>query len=176
MMTDVMVDLETSGTDPERNLVIQIAAVKFNYETGEIGDIFDRCLAPVPNRHMDEQCRDEFWSKIPHVYEAICARVEDPAVVMKDFGEFAGHGLRFWSKPTSFDFPFVASYFRQFGLPMPFHFRIARDMNSFISALKGSPEPVRMQDVPFVGTVHDGLDDCIHQLTCLFEAKAGRFS
>ena len=173
--TDMMVDIETGGTDPERNPIIQIAAVKFNYATGEIGPMFNRCLGPAIDRLWDEGTK-QWWAKMPDTYEAICARVEDPAVVMADYAAFAETGPRFWAKPTSFDFPFVASYLRQFGHPNPCHYRHARDLNTFIAALKGGADHVWMRDVPFVGTVHDGLDDCCHQISSLFEAKEGRFS
>lgn len=174
--TDIMVDIETGGLDPCHSPILQIAAVKFNYDTGDVGGMFDRGLLPAPGRCWDESTR-EWWAGMPDTYESIAARAESPANVIRDFHAFADHDFyRFWAKPTLFDFPFIDSYFKQFGYENPFHFRYARDLNSFIAALKGGADHVPMKAVEFVGTVHDGLDDCINQISVLFEAKEGRFS
>jgi len=175
----MMVDLETNGTDPEHNAIIQIAAVKFNYATGEIGPAFDRCLAMAPSRYQDQGTM-EWWRSHQHVYDSIIARAEAPTQVMGDFFAFASHdapsgGYALWAKPTSFEFPFLSSYFRQFGLPNPFHYRKARDMNSFIAGLRGAPSHVDMQHVPSVGNEHNALDDVYYQLSVLFHAREGKW-
>lgn len=56
-MTDVMLDIETTGTDPGCAGIMQIAAIQFNYDTGEIGPIFNRCLSMAPQRFWDEDRR-----------------------------------------------------------------------------------------------------------------------
>lgn len=174
-LPDMMVDIETSGLSPDFNWIFQIAAVEFNYDTGEVGRVFDRCLLPVPFRGWDEGTRN-WWSNMPDVFDDISRRAEDPRKVMEDFAEFAGHAPRFWAKPAHFDFPFVGSYFRLFGIDTPFDFRMVRDVNTHISALQGHANKVKMEHIPFVGNEHNALDDAIYQLTQLLSAKAGVWS
>lgn len=177
MFTDVMVDLETTGTHIDNNAVIQIAAVKFNLETREVSvDSFNKCLSMAPNRYMEENCRTQFWAKIPDVYKAIVERMEPPEQVLRDFNDWALKDtsrdmLRFWGKPITFDYSFLASYYRQYNLPMPFHYRAARDLNSYISGLKGTPETVDVSHMQFEGVEHDGIWDCFHQIRILFDAQ-----
>lgn len=182
IFTDVMVDIETTGTDFSRNAIIQIAAVKFNYTTGEVSeDFFDRCLHIHPGREWDFECRT-WWSKQPQVLAQIQSRAEDPHTVVKAFYDWLlkdwpstqQEGLQFWSKPSHFDHVFISNYFKMFGYDMPCHFRYARDLNSFMAGLRGTPtHPEFPNDEPVLqGEAHNALHDTIHQIRLLLAMKA----
>lgn len=173
---DIMVDTETTGTDPDNNAMIQLSAVKFDLKTQSVQpypQMFDRCLTMPKNRYWDESTR-QWWGKRPKVYQSIQMRAEDPAVVMKDFIDWVGFQnpgpVRFWAKPTTFDWSFVASYLRQFSLEQPFHYRYAVDMNSFIRGLANDPE-LESHYVPSLGgDAHNALFDVLNQINQVFEA------
>lgn len=172
-----MVDIETQGTSPGFSGILQIAAVKFNLDTEEFDpDVFDRCPAPLPNRFWSEGTK-EFWGKFPKVLSGIYARQEDPRPVFEDFGQWvSGYDtpLRFWSKPLSFDWPFIASHYEQLGLEMPFHYRTARDLNTYIACCNDRrAEHVSMREVEdaHTGSLHNALSDCVLQIKMLFAAK-----
>lgn len=176
---DVMVDIETTGTHPEHNAIIQIAAVRFNFDTLAVdaSDMFNRCLTVAPNRFWEESTRAFWQGKNLKVYHQICANMEDPLVVLKAFQEWANKGrspsdapLRFWGKPTSFDYSFIQSYFRQYGLHLPFHYRYGRDMNSFLAGLRQNPDHPEA-NVPFSGDEHNALHDVLHQIKTIFTVK-----
>lgn len=176
-MTDMMVDVETTGTNPHTAGIIQLSAIKFNYDTGEIGELFDRCPVQLPFRNWSDSTR-EFWlGGNRKVYESIVIRAEPAEPVYKDFVKYASHdapdgGYRFWAKPVTFDWGFVSSHLEQLALPMPFSFRIARDLNTFCAALKGNPEhPDIESGVEFHGDKHNGLHDCAFQIDCLMAIK-----
>lgn len=177
--TDVMCDIETTSTSPETGAIVQVAAVKFNYLTGEIGGVFNRSLHMPYGRFWDESTRTWWGQQDPTVWQGIVERMEDPADVMREFFEFSVidapyGGYRFWSKPLSFDFPFVASYFKQFGHENPYHFRHARDLNTWIAALRGKgPAHVGMDHIEFEGKAHNALVDAVHQIKLLFAARDG---
>lgn len=168
---DVVVDLETTGTQPEHTNIIQIAAVKFDLASGSVDpNVFNRCLFPSPNRFWCEDTRNNFWSKYPDQLEGIYARMQDPRRVMQDFVAWAGYGgsLRLWAKPTSFELPFISSYCREYEVQNPFHFRFAMDQNTFIRARHfPEPPPAYEKEIEFVGKVHDALDDCFHQMKAI---------
>lgn len=175
---DVMVDIETTGTHPEHNGIIQIAAVRFNAQTMTVdaSDMFDRALIVAPGRFWEESTRAFWQGKNLKVYQSICARMEDPFIVLKAFQDWANKGrapsdapLRFWGKPTSFDYSFMQSYFRQYNLHFPFHYRYARDMNSFLAGLRRDPDHWELK-VPFSGDVHNALHDVLHQIKTVFVA------
>jgi len=179
MFTDIMVDIETTGTDPDNNAMIQLAAVKFNLMTREVSsDTFDKALTFAPQRFWDESTR-QWWSKMPEVYKSIVERSENPLYVLQDFSKWVnsdqpvdetGEGYRFWAKPTTFDWSFISSYYRQYGLPMPFHYRYARDLNSYMAGLKSNPQHPNIE-IPFTGDEHNALWDCFHQIEQLFHAQ-----
>lgn len=175
--TDVMVDLETTGTDPEHCAILQIAAVKFNPKTREVStDTFDRSLNFAPNRFWEEGGR-AFWQKMPDVYKGIVERAEDPALVLRQFSQWVNKDynpdgpIRLWAKPIHFEWGFISSYYKQYGMPMPFHYRTARDLNSVICGLRTDFEHNSLdKEVPFEGAEHNALWDVFHQIKILFYA------
>lgn len=178
---DVMCDIETTGTDYGRNAIIQISGVKFDYETEMVSeDFFDRCLHIHPGREWDPDCR-AWWTKQGPVLGQIQARAEDPHTVIRDFYNWLlkdwpndrPEGMQFWSKPSSFDHPFLSNYFKMFGYDMPCHYRYVRDLNSFMAGLRGTtthPEFVNGEP-EFQGDEHNALHDVLHQIRLLFAMK-----
>lgn len=170
MFTDIMLDLETTGTSPDRAAIIQIAGVKFNLETREVDDtVFNRCLIPLPARRWEEGTR-AFWHRDNTMRETlarITALAEDAALVMSDFVDWARGGHRLWGKPSHFEYPLIESYCRDLNLPNPFHYRSTNDLNTWLRARYWPQEPAKI-DVPFDGTAHDALFDVFNQLQVLF--------
>lgn len=170
---DVMVDIETTGTDVGLNAILQIAGVKFNLEKGTVShDFFDRCLVMAPRRAFDEGCRNNFWSKHTAVLQSIWGRGEDPLTVLQAFRDWAGPNTRFWGKPTHFDFSFIQNYYTQYDMQMPFHYRDATDMNSFIRGRYWPQTPPDFErELEFSGDLHNALHDALHQVKVLFAVK-----
>ena len=170
-----MVDVETTGHSKDHAAVIQIAAVRFDLETGEIDtNFFDQALALPPNRFWEEDTK-RWWSRMPEVFESIWVRQRPPELVIPAFAKWVNSfGVSdpvFWAKPISFDWPFLESYFRQFEVANPFHFRSAENVNTFVRA-RYRPRPPIMWDkeLAFEGDEHNALHDCIHQIRALHAA------
>lgn len=163
---DMMVDLETTGTQPEHTNIIQIAAVRFNLKEGTIDpQFFDQCLYPSPNRFWDESTR-EWWSTMPETLEGIYARMIPAKTVLENLIRWDdGRQPMFWAKPVSFDYTFLDSYFREHELTNPWHFRKRMDQNTFIRARHfPEPPPNYERDIEFQGTAHNAIDDVLHQI------------
>jgi len=169
--SDVMVDIETTGTQPNRSAMIQLAAVKFNLAERTVSkNFFNRSLAIPAWRTWDEDTRN-WWSTKPEVYSSIMAKAEKPAIVMHDFADWAiqpGEPLRFWAKPTTFDFMFVSSYLKDFGEPVPFSYRDANDLNSYLRGLYAPNDIDRSDEPALEGTAHDAIFDSLYQIKVLF--------
>jgi len=172
-----MIDLETTSTDPTHGAIIQLAAVQFDWEAGTIGSVFDRCMYLPDNRFWAEDTRTFWGEQKPEILDSIFDRAEDPAHVIPAFVEWTRTltvtgSLRMWAKPISFDFPFLASYLRQYGYTNPFHFRDAIDMQSFIRGMRRAPGAAAFDnEVPFEGDAHNALDDTFHQIRIALTAK-----
>jgi len=172
-----MVDIETTGTRPDRNAMIQLAAVRFNLEerTVDASDMFNRCLLIPPNRFWDESTRSWWGQQKRDILDDIYFRMEDPKTVMEAFSQWSlkagsGEPLRFWAKPTTFDFSFVQSYLNDYEVYNPYHFRWAVDMNSFIRGL-GASSKIESFYNEFQGDAHNAIFDVINQIDCVFKAK-----
>ena len=166
--TDVMVDLETTATQPDRGAILQIAAVKFNLQTREVSpDFYNQCLSIPPNRTWSEDTREWWLEQKPELLTSIYRRMRDPRTVMLEFVEWAQGPKVFWCKPLSFDYPFVSSYLRDFEIGNPFPFYAARDLHSFIT---GRAPTFNEKSVSFDGDAHDALADALHQLRILYAA------
>jgi hypothetical protein len=177
---DVMVDLETTGTEPGASAIIQIAGVRFDYASGAImPETFDRCLMVPPGRYFDEDTRNWWLKDKRHILTSIMGRMERPRVVLEDFITWCKVGvdpyndtLRLWAKPSHFEFPFIESYCRQFELPNPFHYREVNDMNSWIRGRYWPQTPPPFErSIPFEGDAHSALFDVFHQLKVLYAVK-----
>lgn len=176
--TDVMTDIETTGTRPDQNGMIQLSAIKFNFNTGEVSrDVFDRCLAVPTSRTWCKKTQAEFWDKYPDILDGIKARMEDPEVVLLDFQSWLVKdepegGLRLWAKPISFEWPFIESYFTEYQLYNPLQYRFCRDVNTAIAMMHGTPAHVALEkEIPFVGQAHNALHDVAHQIKTVLVAR-----
>ena len=171
---DVMVDLETTGTSPDETAIIQIAAVRFNLAEGTVDpNVFDQALLMPPTRYWDEGTR-RWWLNKREVFQSIYNRARPPELVLQNFANWVREGYSgnpiFWSKPISFDWPFLQSYFREFEIGNPFHYRAAENLNTFVRARHfPNPPPEYEKELPFDGDEHDALSDVFHQLKVLFQ-------
>jgi hypothetical protein len=175
---DVMVDIETTGTRPERTAMIQLSAVKFDIEKGEIKpDFFNAYLAIPPTRYWDEQTRTWWLKDKRELLQTILANGRPPAEVLREFAAWVIEGIdrnatptRLWAKPIHFEWSFLESYFHEFGVPNPFGYRFAMDSNTFVKAKLGNFEhPTLEREIPFEGEAHNAIFDVIHQIRVLFK-------
>lgn len=175
-MFDYMLDLETTGLNANENAIIQIACVRFNRLTREVDpDWFDECLTVPPGRYWDESTRDWWMDRNAAVLRTILSRQRPYREVLARFAAWIDQGSSampkaLWCKPTTFDYTFIASYFRQFDLPMPFHYREAVDLNSYLLG-RGHESRKRFWDtVEPVGDAHNAADDCLYQIRAVFQS------
>lgn len=166
---DLMVDIETTHTDPGRGAIIQLSAVRFNLEQRAVNadDMFDRCLSVPAWRTWSDSTR-HFWAGLdPEILEMIQKRAEHPLQVTNAFVDWVGPvAPTFWSRGT-FDFMFIESYCADAGRRNPFKFWNANDIRSW---LRGSYAPNRVPklDIQREGPAHNALFDCLHQIQDLF--------
>ena len=173
---DIMVDIETTGRDPERTAMIQLAGVRFNFNEQIIdtANMFNKSLMIPDNRYWEEDTRQWWGKQKREVLQGIFASMEPTREVMQKFADWVGppqnKPVRFWAKPVTFDYQFVLSYLKQYEIHSPFHYRWVTDMNSFIRGLARDPD-VESHYVEFQGDAHNALMDSINQINALFEAK-----
>ena len=176
---DIMVDIETTGLQPQASAIIQIGSVPFNYETGQIDteNMFCMSLTMPKNRYWNSGT-DKFWLQDNReVYMKIMSQAQNYRAVITAYYDWVTQRIaateegdvRWWSKGWM-DHATAESYFIDAGYDMPFNFRQAKDMRSFIAGLNGDPV-YRDPEVETVGDHHNALHDSLTQLRQLFKAK-----
>lgn len=162
----IMVDLETTGTDPYHNAIIQISAVRFNMD-GEVDtNMFDECLHVPRNRYWCEDTREWWMQQNPKILNKIWGKMRDPATVLQEFRDWVGgDSPTLWAKPIHFEYPFLESYFRTFDVQNPFPHWQTQDLRSWCNA-RGVPGLDK--ELEFDGDAHDAIHDCLHQIKTLF--------
>lgn len=181
LFPDVMVDLETTGTQPEKTAIIQIAAVKFNLAEGTVSPhTFDRCLMVPPTRFWQEDTRSWWLKDKRELLTSLMGRGEKPHKVLEDFKAWIQADLDpyndrpiLWAKPSHFEYPFLEYYFKEFEVGNPFHYRETNDMNSFLRGRYFPHQaPPLEQIIPFEGDAHNAIHDVLHQIKVLMVAKS----
>ena len=161
-----MLDIETTGTDPRHTAIIQLSAVKFDMDNRVIEQpFFDECLLIPNTRFWQEDTRDWWMSQPPHIIDGIWRRMRDPKEVLQEFATWIGPNAVLWAKPSHFEYPFLESYFKEFDVAMPFHYRMVNDLNSWCRA-RGLSD--LSQEIPVQGDAHNAIFDVLHQIEVLF--------
>jgi len=178
---DIMTDIETTGTRPDRHHVMSLAGVAFNWFDGTIcaEDQFYVTMEMPGWRGWDEDTRDWWSRQSPETFAAAVVNPVPLAVGMQLYRDWvrrvtgALEPPRLWAKPISFEWPFIESCFRDANVQNPFFFRDAIDMQSFIRGMRMNPAAQAFdKQVPFVGREHHALDDTLHQVAVALTAKA----
>ena len=108
----IVVDLETTGLNGELDKIIEIGAIKFNLESGEVVDQFQSFSNPYTQDHLSN---GQFLSLDPVVVEITGINDEmlvgapSNKEVVNSFFQFA-NDLEIWAYNSSFDSKFLNSH------------------------------------------------------------------
>lgn len=176
-MQDIMVDIETTGTRPEHSAILQIAAVRFDYDTGAVdGDMFCQSLAIPPSRCWDESTRNWWMKDKRNLLKQIMSTAAPHRQVLENFQNWVLQSepsvKRFWSKPTHFDFTLIENYFREFEVASPFSYRHVVDVNTLVRLSAEDMNDLSLEkSIPFEGEAHNAIFDVLHQIKVVLAAK-----
>lgn len=182
-----MVDIESTGAQPDLNHIVEISIVPFSLVPNVV-------LVSPPEYHVkfkfnlnqrhrfcDPQT-DIWWQKQPaDVREKVFSHFFDPSLnnantlleISKFITKVSKGNTEFWSKPNSFDFMFMQSFFKDNKVIFPFSYWIAKDMAGFcsgISFVKQKTLDYKIYKPLKRFKAHDSLNDCYFQLEWLQNA------
>lgn len=174
-----MVDIETTGLEPNRNAILSIGLLRFDYNTFEAtaDGIYERIAIPA-GRVWDADTEKWWHQQSPEAYnEAVYSGArENPDVIVYYIAKTVKPGSYFWSKPAHFDYPFVASYMKDYlsnNVKNPFNYRKVIDVRSYITGM--GPSAVLAADsyekMNASQPNHMPINDCLYALGMLRAAK-----
>lgn len=169
--TDLMLDLETIGINPGVGL-IQIAAVPFNVNTGEISkNIFSMAINmqhQIDNGFNFDVSTLKWWKRTNNdLFEKLSKDKKTYNIVGKEFQSYFKtldnyKNIRVWGNSARFDIGLLQGWYRRaIGYDFQPFWNTWREMDvRSISALK----PDIKSNMEFIGEKHNALDDCRHQI------------
>ncbi|MFW6246550.1 MAG: 3'-5' exonuclease [bacterium] len=163
----VMLDLETMG-NRSNSVIVSIAAVPFNLETGEISDHrfyervdFQSCL----DVGLKVQASTVLWwmQQNEEARKEICKPAENIRSVLMKLDAFFNNYItdfEIWGNGARFDMGLLQDAYHACGYDkLPWKFRNERDVRTLVSLAPHIKEQTKN-----VGVAHNAEDDCIFQI------------
>lgn len=167
-MLNVMIDLETMGTEPDAP-ILSIGAVYFDPDTGKMGaelhvklDFVAACLDRVidPNTVKWWLCQsDEARNALLSGGDGGDDSKADALWFLDRFLDNEGD-VKVWGNGATFDISMLENLYRQLGITIPWKFYNVRDVRTVVAMAEGI---IDRADIPFIGIKHDALADAVHQ-------------
>jgi len=161
-LNHIMVDIETMGTS-SYSAIVSIAAVEFDINTGATGNTFyinidlQSCLDA--GLKTDEETV-QWWS---NQSEKAKMMLNEEKVNLKEallmFKRFCRNDCKIWGNSARFDLGILENAYQVTGIKQPWQYyneRCVRTLVGFYPDIK--------KNTPFVGTPHNAIDDCLHQI------------
>lgn len=184
-MHNLMVDVETLGTLPNRNPILQLSAVFFDLDNLTIGEgiSYGFDYRTQTERVIDENTM-QWWKNetSPEVRAELAKQMFDGVHTKDKLYQFnvwirenmnSDQQLLFWAKPAAFDFSFVEGIYRDNQVMSPFvHWNVV-DMGSYCTGrLNGDRQKYKeLMASRNPHTAHNAAADCLWQLEWLFNVE-----
>ena len=158
----VMVDIETLGTEPGC-VILSVAAVRFNLETGVISDKFmkvvdiDSCIKL--GLGVDGGTLTWWFNQSEEAREHLKGKSNTIKSVLHSLSQFFRSEDQVWGNSARFDLGILADAYKKVGKKLPWDFWNERDVRTLVSF-----KPEVKNEVVFEGEPHNPIDDCIHQV------------
>ena len=175
-MKDIMVDIETLGTD-SNSVVVSISAVTFDFLTGKTGKQFEigiNVLEQALNGGMIDNDTMKWWSTQSRDAKKALTRiqVEDVEESLKAFNLWIAEAIsvdlkdvKLWGNGSGFDNVLIRNLYRRSGLDFVLPYWCDNDVRTLVTLAN-----INTRDYKFTGTKHNGIDDCKHQIKYCVDA------
>ena len=173
-MNDIMIDLETMDNVASSSIV-SIGAVECDLITGETGSEYYRVVSlegQIDNGLTIWHETLEWWMGQSDGARHSLTRdnKELPVSLCESFTKWINslkapvENIRLWGNGASFDNAIIRHFFRVYGLNFPIKFWNDRDMRTILGFYPKSLQEQYRKNNMRVGTYHNALDDCKHQI------------
>ena len=163
-MNNVMVDIETFGTD-SNSVIVSISAVKFDINTGELGSTFEIGLdiqEQLDNGAVIDGSTVMWWLEQSKEAQHELTRIDriDVASALSHFNSFLYPTPdALWGNGATFDNVIVRNLHKRHKIEFRVPFWADRCVRTYVDM-----NDINTRDFKFVGTKHNGIDDCLHQI------------
>lgn len=160
--TNLMVDIETFGTSSDA-AILSIAAIPFNINNPELGAVFYQTidLDSSLKKGLKVDASTILWwlNQDAAARNQINLFPKPLDNVLRDFSIFCKKEYQIWGNSARFDLGILESSYKACNLPIPWDFKKERCVRTLASLF-----PYIKKEMPFDGTRHNPVDDCVHQI------------
>lgn len=167
----IMLDIETMG-NTSRSAITSIGAVQFDINTGAIGNKFYQrvSLQSCVDIGLVMNADTVLWwlkqnekARMELVNQPGEPNPPDIATVLSKFAEYmkicGGKECFVWGNSARFDCGIMSDAYTAVKQRLPWDFRNERCLRTLVAF-----NPKIKETTPFEGTMHNALDDCMHQI------------
>lgn len=175
----VMIDLETLSTHTNA-AIIEIGAVEFNKETGEVGEKFNVIIEPSDwcknDRHVDGETIQWWFKQTNDARKRFVTKQKDIEYCTL---KLALEKLRYfimdcdtvdddkdvvvWGNGSTMDITILESAYEYFDIEIPWKFWSVNDVRTIVDL-----NPIVKTETKFnTGIQHSAVGDCLHQIKYL---------
>lgn len=163
---NLMLDIETYGVE-QSTTIISISAVPFDIVSGNFGDVFDvniNTLESAKYNFTTNAETIEWWSKQSEEAKNKLKQnqlpIDKACKMFVDFcSKYMHPDFKIWGNGANFDIGILSNTMQVLSIPLPWKYNKVRDVRT-ISALY----PEYRASETNVGTLHNGIYDCIFQI------------
>ncbi len=161
-MKNVMIDLETMG-NRSNSVVVSLAAVEFDLETGETGREFyknisiESCLEA--GLKIDASTLKWWFEQSKEAQTNLFINPEPLSVVLVEFVNWLQPDSIVWGNSARFDLGLLQNAYNSLNFNIPWNFWDERCVRTLLSFY-----PNAKKEVTFDGTAHNALHDCHYQI------------
>lgn len=158
----LMIDIETKGTS-SYSVIISIAVVEFNMETGTTGKTFVRnvCEKSCESAGLgsDLECI-KWWDDKPELLHSFSKNAKPLTEVLTELAAFIKQKeYKLWGNSARFDLGLIENAYSALGLKTPWMYYNELDVRTLVALF-----PSIKENTPFLGEKHNPLHDCYHQI------------
>lgn len=169
-MTDIMIDLETLSTQPDA-AIISIGAVVFDIKTGALSDTLYKTVGLFSQQHYGHISPETvaWWLQQSDAARQDVINIESNQYlyalnhVRQFIRRHSDEKTKLWSNGSSFDLVILRNAFQRHGMKVVWQYWQERDVRTIVDLARDITGIDPKQQIEFVGTEHNALDDAIHQ-------------
>lgn len=144
--------------------LVSLAAVKFDLNTGEKGDVFYKKIDLKSSLDIGLNVNADtimWWLKQSNearkeLYSGEHFHIKD---VLEEFSEFCSYDYEIWGNSPRFDLGYLQDAYRKLNMKIPWDFRKERDVRTLVSFI-----PSIKENWKYNGIAHHPIDDCYNQI------------
>ena len=175
-MTNVMVDLETLGTD-SNSVIISISAVAFDLSTGKTGKEFEvgiNLLEQALNGGIIDTDTIKWWASQDEKAKKSLTNIKAETIekALEAFNKYLlnavnceSNDIKLWGNGSGFDNVLIRNLYRRSNIKFALPYWCDNDVRTLVTLAN-----INTRNFEFKGIKHNGIDDCKHQINYCVKA------